>query len=114
MQVMTADFCGPYQPFRIRVINRDQEFLCPAGGNLLKAMEQRQCRCIAVGCRGGGCGLCKVRVLEGQYQHKRMSKAHISEADLAEGLVLACRISPTSNLLIESDQYQPPVSPPNK
>jgi hypothetical protein len=31
---------------------------------------------------------------------KRMSKAHVDEADLAAGVVLACRIFPTSDLSV--------------
>ncbi|MDF2180588.1 2Fe-2S iron-sulfur cluster binding domain-containing protein [Neptuniibacter sp. CAU 1671] len=110
MQIMTTEFCGPFQPFRIQVTNRDQEFLCPAGSNLLKAMERKNSGCISVGCRGGGCGLCKIRVVQGEFHSKRMSKAHISDDDLEQGVVLACRISPASDLVIESDQYQPPVA----
>ena len=44
---------------------------------------------IQVGCRGGGCGVCRVEVLAGDvYTAKRMSKAHVTEADLAHGIVL--------------------------
>lgn len=56
---------------------------------------------IPVGCKGGGCGVCKVRVLEGNFSAKRMSKAHISEQDLEENVVLACRIIPETDLKVE-------------
>ncbi len=55
---------------------------------------------IKVGCKGGGCGVCKVRVVDGSYAAKPMSKAHINDNDKAEGIVLACRIIPTSNLTV--------------
>jgi ferredoxin len=55
---------------------------------------------INVGCRGGGCGVCKVQILEGQYKCKPMSKAHITSKELGQGIVLACRIIPSSDLTV--------------
>ncbi|KAA0873541.1 2Fe-2S iron-sulfur cluster-binding protein [Nitrincola tapanii] len=93
----------------IHVVNRDLRFQIPAGQVLLPAMEKTGCQAIAVGCRGGGCGLCKIRVLEGEYQSKRMSRAHITPEEEAAGIVLACRILPTSELVLEADWYQASV-----
>jgi ferredoxin len=56
---------------------------------------------LVVGCRGGGCGACRVHVLEGTYEALRMSARHVSPDDLANGVVLACRIVPTSDLVVE-------------
>ncbi|GLR64549.1 hypothetical protein GCM10007878_19870 [Marinospirillum insulare] len=70
------------------------------------AMAKLSQRAIHVGCRGGGCGLCKVKVLQGDYQTKRMSKAHISEEEAAMGFALACRLTPLSDLELESDHFQ--------
>jgi len=69
--------------------------------SLLAGAETSGRSCIPVGCRGGGCGLCKVRVLEGAYRVKRMSRAHISEVEAANGYVLACRAYPLTNAVIE-------------
>lgn len=55
-------------------------------------------RKLPVGCRRGGCGICRVRVLDGDYRCDRMSRGHISERDLAEGVVLACAIYPEGDL----------------
>jgi ferredoxin len=56
---------------------------------------------IPVGCRGGGCGICRIRILEGDYEAKKMSRKHIPEQDQARGIVLACRVYPRSELAIE-------------
>ncbi len=53
---------------------------------------------LPVGCRRGGCGVCRVRVTEGQYRSDPMSRAHISAEDEQAGLVLACCIYPLSEL----------------
>ncbi|MDO3385964.1 2Fe-2S iron-sulfur cluster binding domain-containing protein, partial [Gilvimarinus sp. SDUM040013] len=49
----------------------------------------------------GGCGVCKVKIVEGDYHSKCMSKAHISDTQAGEGYVLACRVYPLSDLCIE-------------
>lgn len=86
---------------KIQVINQGQEFLCPSEISLLIGMETINSHCIDVGCRGGGCGVCKIRVVNGSFSSKKMSKAHITDKELQDGFVLACRIFPTSDLEIE-------------
>jgi len=71
------------------------------GAPLLRSMELAGCRAIAVGCRGGGCGVCKVRILSGDFKCGRMSRQHIAEGELEQGFVLACRVIPQSDLEIE-------------
>jgi phenol hydroxylase P5 protein len=55
---------------------------------------------VQVGCRSGGCGVCRVEVLSGTYTAKKMSKAHVTEDDLERNIVLSCRIFPTSDLVV--------------
>lgn len=76
-------------------------FCCPPGQSVLKAMEQQGLKCVPVGCRGGGCGFCKVTVLSGDYECGKMSKAHVSPEAIERGEVLACRIYPLTDLTIE-------------
>lgn len=92
--------------YQISVINRQQVFWLPQGESLLMGMEKACQHAINVGCRGGGCGLCKIKVLQGDYQTKRMSRAHISEEEQALGFALACRLTPLSDLVIESDHFK--------
>jgi len=90
---------------KLSLILRDSEQEIPLlpGKSLLDSLEAIVCEAVKVGCRRGGCGLCKVHILKGQYQSRKMSRAHISEAEEAEGYVLACRIFPESDLHIQSD-----------
>ncbi len=55
---------------------------------------------IPVGCRGGGCGVCRVQVLEGEYEPKRMSRRFVSEDDARAHVVLACRVVVTDDLVV--------------
>jgi ferredoxin len=61
-------------------------------------MESLGKKGIPVGCRGGGCGVCKVQVLSGSYTKRVMSREHVSEHDEAQGCVLACRVRPNSSI----------------
>lgn len=56
---------------------------------------------IFVGCRGGGCGVCKVRIVDDDYRTGKMSKLQVSSEDAAAGYALACRLYPLGDLKIE-------------
>ena len=83
------------------VINETGEsFRCSPQESLLVGMERLGKKGIPVGCRGGGCGVCKVEILEGTYQKRVMSREYVSAEDEASGCVLSCRIKPSSDLRI--------------
>lgn len=75
-------------------------FSCSDAETVLAAAQRSGKRVILVGCRNGGCGVCKIRVLRGEYQTGRMSRAHVSEPEERQGYTLACRTKPTSSLTI--------------
>ena len=74
---------------------------CAAGEKLLLAMERLGQRVIPIGCRGGGCGICRVRVLSGAYRTLKMSRAQVSLKQEGAGYALACRLIPESDLALE-------------
>lgn len=76
-------------------------FFCPDGQRLLIAMEEAGRRDIFVGCRGGGCGVCKVKVVSGNYGTGKMSRLKVSEDEESAGYALACRLYPLEDLVIE-------------
>ncbi|MEK7885118.1 MULTISPECIES: 2Fe-2S iron-sulfur cluster binding domain-containing protein [Methyloversatilis] len=78
-----------------------REYLCADTQNALRGMEALGGRGIPVGCRQGGCGVCKVEVLSGTYTAGVMSRSAISEDDERRQCVLACRIYPTSDLKLK-------------
>ena len=69
---------------------------------VLISMEKGSNRSIKVGCRGGGCGICKVRIMKGRYHCGKMSRLHVSEAEMAEKYALACCLYPDSDLEIKT------------
>jgi ferredoxin len=87
--------------FEVEIENTGERFQCAAQETVLKAMEQLRRKGIPVGCRNGGCGVCKVQVLDGRYGKKKMSRAVVSEEEEARGCVLACKIHPQSDLRVQ-------------
>ena len=67
---------------------------------LLTAMERQMRRDVRVGCRRGGCGVCKVKVLSGRYRTGPMSRSKVTEEEQAAGVALACRLYPESELQV--------------
>ncbi|MGI1669072.1 MAG: hybrid-cluster NAD(P)-dependent oxidoreductase [Neptuniibacter sp.] len=54
---------------------------------------------IAYGCRAGVCGVCKVKLVEGEV--KRNSEIPLTEDEKREGIILACSCIPESDIKIE-------------
>lgn len=91
---------------RIKVVNLDEEFRCSSDRSLLTGVEHQQKKAIQVGCRGGGCGICRIRILAGDYTAKKMSIKHVSVEQAAQGFALSCRVFPQSDMIIEADPTQ--------
>ena len=95
--------------FTITVADAGLSVRCPEGISVLDAFERHRNSLVfggespvAVGCRRGGCGICKVRIVAGAYRISAMSRTHVSESEEAAGVALACRVYPDSNLALEA------------
>jgi ferredoxin len=53
------------------------------------------------GCRGGGCGTCKMRAISGRVEHGRCSTAVLGEEEKASGWFLSCQARALTDLTIE-------------
>lgn len=61
------------------------------------------------GCTGGGCGVCKMRLISGRLDYGRYSVAVLSEAEKQAGFFLSCQARPLSDLTIQlaaANRYQ--------
>ena len=86
--------------YNVTIDETGEVFRCKPEESVLAGMDRLGKRGIPVGCRGGGCGVCKVHIHQGEYQKRVMSREYISVEDEAADRVLACRIKPTSDLRI--------------
>ena len=85
--------------FQVRVEGSDKVITCQADEPLLIAMERQGYAKVPVGCRKGGCGVCKIRVMTGEFETGKMSIKHVSEQERHENFSLACKTYPKSDLL---------------
>lgn len=86
---------------RIHIENCGESFVCSADLNVLRGMECLGRKGIPVGCRGGGCGVCKVQVVDGPYRTEKMSRACVSEQEQGLGYALACRLFARGDLRLQ-------------
>lgn len=92
---------SPKKSYPVEIVGVSEVFSCPEGQELLKAMVSRGYRAIPSGCHGGGCGICKIRVLEGEIFAEHMSRDRVSVEEEKQGYSLACKAIPLSPLKLE-------------
>ena len=55
-----------------------------------------------VGCKRGGCGICKVQLVLGEVRYERpVADSVLSDDQRVEGICLSCRAVPITNIAIE-------------
>jgi ferredoxin len=68
---------------------------------LLRAMARAGLR-YRVGCKRGGCGICKIQLLAGEVRYERPIAASVlSDDERVEGICLSCRAVPLTNVVVE-------------
>lgn len=87
--------------YQVVIEDTGETYSCDERESILTGMARLGRKGIPVGCRGGGCGVCKVQVVKGTFEAGTMSRAHVSEEEQAAGAVLACRITPHSDLSVQ-------------
>ena len=68
---------------------------------------------VVFGCRGGGCGACKMRLTSGSVEHGRCSAAVLPEEEKAGGSFLSCQARPLGDLTVEltaANRYRGPTA----
>jgi len=55
-----------------------------------------------IGCRRGGCGVCKLHLLLGEVRYERtVAESGLTDEERVEGICLSCRAVPITNIVIE-------------
>lgn len=87
--------------YTIVIADTGESFTCTPGQSVLTALERCGRRAIPIGCRGGGCGVCRVEVVgAGAYRALKMSRAQVTSADADAGIALACKLIPEGDLTV--------------
>ena len=81
-------------PDGVQVVAQEDE-------TLLRALARAGLR-YRVGCRRGGCGICKVQLKLGEVRYERpIADSVLSDDERVEGICLSCRAVPITNIVIE-------------
>lgn len=83
-------------------INRGNEsctFPCAGRQTVLDAALSKGIR-IEFACKGGGCGLCKIKVETGVFHLEKCSKAVLADEERKQMYALACKTYPQSDMTI--------------
>lgn len=86
--------------YKITIKETSDFFEVNPGEALLDAAE-RAGVALAHDCRFGGCGTCRIKLLEGGVDYEEMPFG-LSEEEAAQGYALACQAHPTSDLTISA------------
>jgi len=86
---------------RIILSETGESFNCLDNETVLNALARSGKRGIPIGCRGGGCGVCKVKVLVGDFTKRPMSRDHVSVLEELNNEVLACCMLPKSDVKVQ-------------
>lgn len=92
---------------KLKTKGQDTEYTCAPNVTTLRAARD-QFIPIPTGCQRGGCGMCKVKVLDGEY-HQAEVRSHsaLSDEDLQNGYALACCMTPKSDLeMVTVEEYK--------
>ena len=83
---------------QLHFVDSGTHFLASEGESVINAVRRANPHHPMLGCRGGGCGICRVRVLAGSYSCGLMSKEYVQDNQRTQGIALACRLYPHSDL----------------
>ena len=79
-----------------------ESYPCATDESLLRGMLRLGRKGIPAGCVNGGCGVCKVRIVDGTVTSiGPVSRAHVSVEEEQCGFTLACRVAPASAVRLE-------------
>ncbi len=72
-----------------------------AGETVLAALGRAGLR-YRIGCRRGGCGVCKLQLVAGEVRYERpVADSVLSDDEKVQGICLSCRAVPITNVLVE-------------
>ena len=97
-------------PYTVSFSPLGDAVVCRPDETVLAAILRSGAR-VVFGCRGGGCGACKMRLISGQVDHGRCSAAVLSRGDKRTGAFLSCQARPLSDLTVEltaANRFRPP------
>jgi ferredoxin len=91
--------------FTIKITDTNGQWIGSDTESILDGAQRNRVK-IPYACKGGGCGLCKVRVEEGEFERGRSSMAVLPNDERSLNYTLACKTYPKGNMKIQLDMYR--------
>jgi CDP-4-dehydro-6-deoxyglucose reductase, E3 len=91
---------------RIHVSNANLEFSAAPGQSLLDAALDASLN-LPHSCKGGNCGACRARLDRGEIQYPNGPPLGLSDAEIADGMILLCQARALTDLSLETFEMQP-------
>ena len=92
---------------RIRLSGSDLSFSAAPGQSLLDAALDASLN-LPHSCKGGNCGSCRARLLQGEIDYPNGAPLGLSETEVADGFVLLCQARARTDLSIEIPRISTP------
>ncbi|ODS67206.1 MAG: CDP-6-deoxy-delta-3,4-glucoseen reductase [Bordetella sp. SCN 67-23] len=96
----------------VRVLETEDQFTVDSDESVLMAAIRQGVQ-LMHDCTEGGCGTCRVRLMEGCVRYEEYPLA-LTPEDEDEGFALACQARPESDLLISTERPMEPCSDPER
>ncbi|WP_018425858.1 2Fe-2S iron-sulfur cluster-binding protein [Hoeflea sp. 108] len=96
----------------VRVLETEDQFTVDSEESVLMAAIRQGVQLLH-DCTEGGCGTCRVRLMEGCVRYEEYPLA-LSPEDEDEGFALACQARPESDLVISTERPMEPCSDPER
>ncbi|MEP6884686.1 MAG: FAD-binding oxidoreductase [Gammaproteobacteria bacterium] len=93
---------------RVRILNSDTSFSAAPDQALLDAAIGASLN-LPHSCKGGNCGSCRARLLQGEIYYPHGQPLGISAAETAEGFVLLCQAHARGDVLLETFEVTTPT-----
>jgi phenol/toluene 2-monooxygenase (NADH) P5/A5 len=88
--------------FTIKLLPAERSFTCGENETILNAAFRVGIQ-LPHGCRQGGCGSCKARIVEGEVDDSDASTAALMDFERTSGLTLLCSAYPASDVVVWSE-----------
>jgi CDP-4-dehydro-6-deoxyglucose reductase len=90
----------------ISIANSSRSFNAAADQPLLEAAGDAALN-LPQSCKGGNCGACKARLVRGEIDYPNGKPLGLSDAEIADGLILLCQARARTDLCIETFEMRP-------
>src|SRR5580698_2230609 len=97
----------------ISIANSNRGFQAAADRPLLEAANDAALN-LPHSCKGGNCGACKARLVRGEIHYPNGAPLGLSDAEIADGLILLCQACARTDLCIETFEVRAADAPARK